>query len=661
MNRLSLIEFGYFAKELPPCFTTKKFAIEFDAIMAEVEKHSSHLSKLLTDVRKTKGLGKEEEIRIKTDFNNKLSYSACMVYSIPKLGLSRKEIKIPNPLQQGKLVKTIENHFPEIEKIYAKSSLSLTKPKENSDLGKGKRAVVHSTYTEFKQKCILSTFHMRVQLKTDISKFYHSLYTHVIPWTTEGKQSYKKNLSLNDSDPRKKKNIYGDSIDRNLSNCQSKQTKGIPIGPDTSLVVAEIVSCHIDFLFQEALKKRRIDYKGYRYIDDYYLYFHSSAEAETAFDILGKTLTDFELEVNHEKTGIQVNPFRIEVDWAMSLKSYYFRPTIEGQKDDIWNFFALAFHHAKNNPSDNVLRFSLMKFMFVRIEKENWEMFESLLLRVGLVEPSTLQIIAKILITYKSLASKRRIKEFTYELIRRHASTNHDYEMTWALWLIQQFNIQVRKDILGLVFQSHSPSAILILLSVLQKKKIRTDVKQILAQITDDNLVTSNWLLVYEIALRGWLGVSSNTIDDNFFFGILKNKGVSFYDENETLEPINVQKNMYSKIVAKLSQVQKVQKEIKHKNKQISKSVDAVVQLFDLNNQKMDAVAAQNKLLESDQKITRLISQLSALQEKTDEFENKRPYFVLEKRLEELQNLAQKELASRNQEQENLLFDPSYE
>src|SRR5215208_5983386 len=110
MNRLNLIENGYFAKELPPCFTTKRFAQEFDALMHDVEtKQSGCLRNLLSTVTQQADLSasqkKEEKNRITADFRNKLSYSSCVSYNIPKAGLSRKEIRIPNPLHQGKLVK----------------------------------------------------------------------------------------------------------------------------------------------------------------------------------------------------------------------------------------------------------------------------------------------------------------------------------------------------------------------------------------------------------------------------------------------------------------------------------------------------------------------------------------------------------------------------
>ena len=114
-----------------------------------------------------------------------------MLHTIPKVGFERRELKIPNHLQQGRLVQITEQYFEEIKRTYDKSVISLSKPtpSENDE----ERAVTNIGYGEFKERCALASYHKQFQLQMDISKFYHSIYTHSIAWTTEGKLSYKKN------------------------------------------------------------------------------------------------------------------------------------------------------------------------------------------------------------------------------------------------------------------------------------------------------------------------------------------------------------------------------------------------------------------------------------------------------------------------------------
>ena len=125
---------------------------------------------------------------------------------------------------------------------------------------------------------------------------------------------------------------------------------GIPIGPDTSLIVAEIIACHIDKLLEARLKKKKIDWAGFRYYDDYSMFFHSELDAQTALTELRGVLSDFELKINDEKTVIGISSNELERDWALALKSFFFRPLQSDQKEDIWNFFSLAFKYAKEYP-----------------------------------------------------------------------------------------------------------------------------------------------------------------------------------------------------------------------------------------------------------------------------------------------------------------------
>ncbi len=128
---------------------------------------------------------------------------------------------------------------------------------------------------------------------------------------------------------------------------QNQQTMGIPIGPDTSFIAAEIIACHIDELFEKKLKKKRIDFVGYRYYDDFSLYFNSELAAQIALTELKSILSEFELRINDDKTTISRTHNKLESDWALAIKSFYFRPSENDQKEDIWNFFSIAFKFSK--------------------------------------------------------------------------------------------------------------------------------------------------------------------------------------------------------------------------------------------------------------------------------------------------------------------------
>jgi hypothetical protein len=138
----------------------------------------------------------------------------------------------------------------------------------------------------------------RFVLRSDVSQFYPTLYTHAVPWALHSKSFAKANI-------RKTKR---DELDRALRDGSSGQTIGIPIGPDTSFVVAEIVLAAVDALLIQKVPSLR----EFRYLDDYEAAFESRSEAEEAQFYLESALGDFELVLNPFKTHVLELPDRKE-------------------------------------------------------------------------------------------------------------------------------------------------------------------------------------------------------------------------------------------------------------------------------------------------------------------------------------------------------------
>ena len=440
---------------------------------------------------------------------------------------------------------------------------------------------------------------------------------------------------------------------------------GIPIGPDTSLIVAEIIACHLDKLLAGFLKRKKIEWIGYRYYDDYSMYFNSELDAQTALSELRKILSDFDIKINDEKTVISKSSNELEKDWALALKSFFFRPSERDQKEDIWNFFSIAFKHAKENPKESVLKLALNKFTFVRIEKDNWDYFESLLFRLGLVEPSALGKIAKILISYKDIVQQKKLKAFCFEIIDRHYDKANDYELTWAAWLLKEFEIQPTKIIYTKLFKSKSVCACVVGLDLLsQNTLIKTFVYDDIEVLFEtENLNKQYWLLVYECIYKRWLPfIPLNIVTDHFYFNILRNNAVFFYDENKKLEPLKVEKSYFQKIERKITQVNQFIKHNRFNNQNLTREINVLFNQLRLEeNRTFTKEEIQTKLEMATTLIKRILADIESLRLRQRRFEEKRMYFVLGKRLEELNSLTSKEISLNAKEEKDLLFDPDYE
>ena len=108
------------------------------------------------------------------------------------------------------------------------------------------------------------------------------------------------------------------------------------------------------------------------------------------------------------------------------------------------------------------------------------------------MDTSGLQKIAKLLVTYRTLVNKDKLKSFCFEVILRHYENGHDYELTWALWILMEFNLQPTKDIFEKVFKSKCVCSSIIALDLLStnnriKTFVHSDIQPI---ILTENLNT---------------------------------------------------------------------------------------------------------------------------------------------------------------------------
>lgn len=146
----------------------------------------------------------------------------------------------------------------------------------------------------------------RYLLTTDLSQFYPSIYTHSIPWSLHTKSVAK--ARQNDY------TLLGNVLDLATRNGQYRQTAGIPIGTDTSLVIAEAILSSVDAKLGVAIAKR-----GFRYIDDIGCGFRTITEAEETLGQLHHLIGDLQLQLNPRKTRITELPSELEASWVPHL------------------------------------------------------------------------------------------------------------------------------------------------------------------------------------------------------------------------------------------------------------------------------------------------------------------------------------------------------
>ncbi|AXT59272.1 hypothetical protein D1816_02545 [Aquimarina sp. AD10] len=256
-------------------------------------------------------------------------------------------------------------------------------------------------------------------------------------------------------------------------------------------------------------------------------------------------MNKYQLELNDKKIEIDQYPIPFENDWVTDLNRFEFKST--NLSNSIKHYFSLIWEIGQRNKSrtDWIFKYSLRLFEFgtVMIPNKSWRLFENLLLKTSLIQPAILDITTRILITYKSYVdstSKSKIKDLIESVILNHSQINHNFEVTWALWLAKSFEIRIEERIANVVIETKDPAAILILLCIDKEHKLvngTPDYSSITSELIDNVLFSEYWILAYEAVRKNWLTPPNpNLIAENKFFSILDSLNVEYFDCSRQLK-----------------------------------------------------------------------------------------------------------------------------
>jgi hypothetical protein len=325
----------------------------------------------------------------------------------------------------------------------------------------------------------------------------------------------------------------GNRLDLLVRQAQDKQTIGIPIGPDISLLIAEILMQACDReLIQEVPNVR-----GYRYIDDYELGFSTRTEADNAYHVLQSILSKYELSLNPRKTEIIDLPFLIDSGWTHQLKCWEFRDTVGAQRTDLLDYFNCVFKLASEFPGNSILSYATSRVFELDVHSSNWHLFCELLLNCAVPDPACLPYVLKKIISgfNAGLSCPNDVLENALNnILFENSRINHTSEVAWALWACLALELPIHENVAREVENCDNSVVALLALHADSVNLVRSGLNVDLwsTYMTGDDLYDEHWLLAYEANVKGWLpsvgGGDHVMADRNFSF--LKSANVSFYD-----------------------------------------------------------------------------------------------------------------------------------
>jgi len=316
------------------------------------------------------------------------------------------------------------------------------------------------------------------------------------------------------------------------------QTRGIPIGPDTSLVLAEILLAAVD---DGLIDQFDPFVRGYRYVDDYELSFVTLSDAEKQLTALQGLLGEYELLVNPRKTSLIELPAPLQDNWSVDLSRFPIRDRAQpiGQRNDLIALFSKALETAQQRPLESVLRYAVARVERLDVGARAWRTFQNCTLAAVTADSSTLAVALGAMHEVSTrgghTVAQAPLRDVFESIIRIHAPRAQGSEVAWALWGALAWNVDLSAEAGALVSEMddnivallsmHAEDRRLFPLGSLDKTKWDSLVNQ------PDVLVSENWLLGYEANQQGWLHCPAVAADA--IFSAMSASNIIFYDPAE--------------------------------------------------------------------------------------------------------------------------------
>lgn len=453
-------------------------------------------------------------------------------HNMVRAGGLRRHLGIPNPIHYTRLSDFVIRNWANLHAAANRSPFSLTVPVDT----KAERAISPKhTLDERTAKRAEIRASSRFILRTDVNRFYPSIYTHSIPWAVHGKAAVKAAMAA-----KTLKTLWCDELDTHTRSLNDNQTMGIPIGPDCSLLIAEIVLGAVD----DELSKQRSKLRGMRYIDNYEFAANQRSEAEDTANLLQSILSQYELALNPAKTRIVELPEPMEPLWASRIRTYLFRfGAAKTQRNDLTAYFDNTFDMARKEPDEGILKYAVARMNSIEVAKDNWPLYEHILCHCVVVEPACLPQICEQMVHYvvEGMAVDKALwTECLNRIVCERLTIGQASESVWAMWLMKLLDVPLNSAAAKAVDACEdSPAALMGLGLASQGLAQPSELPSLHSLAEAQEMTGPNWLLCYEGNHQGWLKPPSGNSawSGNPQFEFLHKANISFFDITVTPPP----------------------------------------------------------------------------------------------------------------------------
>jgi len=459
-------------------------------------------------------------------------------FSAPRTTTTRRVLALPHPTNQLAISLIIANERNRIREVIESSKITLYKTSASAKAERAFSGVDFRSRTK-REAEILAKY--PVVMTADIANFFHTIYSHSLPWAVLGKQHVKDVREGSDKIAQQELDKHWTSqIDVAIQRGNSRETFGIPVGPDTSRIIAEILlsGVHKNNSFAEMVKNR----EGYRLVDDFFIGFEDEASARICQDALRRSLWEYNLHLNETKTRIIHSSTVFDGGWKYEVENFQLDNSSRSkQRDGIQRLLEITLRHCEERHDSQPAAFFCRRLLSLDIMFPNFPFVRDCFLRIARDFTVCLKFIAEFVTQYRDILADNEslqvINHWARQVLATHARRGHDLEIAWVLVICGVLAIPVSQEFIGLKDREVSP-VVLAVLGLLSAEGL-------LAESWDEWTTAPpgtgsvangrNWLPNYEAVHRGWTTnakIIKEIKGDPLFSRLLKAK-VTFLDNSD--------------------------------------------------------------------------------------------------------------------------------
>lgn len=369
-------------------------------------------------------------------------------------------------------------------------------------------------------------------VEADVRAFFHSIYTHAIPWAIYGKEFAKVNRG---------QGHYGNLLDLYCRNAQDGQTIGLPVGPDTSRIIAEVVASAMDNMVIEILGVSSSD--ASRYVDDYTIAVKPGYSGDRIISAVRQAATEYELELNNEKSSIKDTTERASTGWKQAVLAHV--PRDDLSSNSFLRFFYEIGRVCREQPELNVEKFALQNARSALINAEDWPTLQNHLITAYCRNPSIVSLLVEVIILRQVEADDvnlNGITDFLGSRLNQLALENRSGEIIWLLFLLIRLELTIPANKIEALYELENSMVALLVTYAAHRGHISGPIDSSYWEkwLSEEGLRSPMWLYAYESVRNGTNPNGDRTfIETDPFFRLLLGKNIKFFEPSQGFTSIN--------------------------------------------------------------------------------------------------------------------------